>query len=337
MLLDVCGRRQVVDLLVALWRQAQGDRYLLAPGSWHACASGLCRLVQLRARVTPPPDVTIVTPSSPVPDASFVVESVFVCWSTGKVHVCMGEPSVACGSGTVCALTGRPLAPRAVVAPLSSGTSALSSAIPSLRRSDADPSRTAARVARDMVLRLAFSGRRLKHAQRARVQARQRTRRWVLQHVISRAERGLAPCWGSVVSAHARLTWLARESSAAPFRMPRARRDALASSLGAAVGRLRAACVPCGVATVPVAVFALAVLYLLRVGLWHSATGAQLLPRYDVLGRILPNANQITDYVPDVRARQFTNATRWITVCVSSLGSDVVLRCFDGVSGALVR
>ena len=128
-----------------------------------------------------------------------------------------------------------------------------------------------------------------------------------------------------------------KDPTAAPFRMPRARRDALASSLGAAVGRLRAACVPCGVATVPVAVFALAVLYLLRVGLWHSATGAQLLPRYDVLGRILPNANQITDYVPDVRARQFTNATRWITVCVSSLGSDVVLRCFDGVSGALVR
>ena len=160
--LDVCVRRTIRHLLVNRWRAVHegAGRYLLQPGSWHTCAPSTCRMVQLRTRVVVTSadgrmDVRWVGEPSPDRGMVMLVDWIFVCNATGRVHECTGEPTRECGDGATCVLTHRPLASTAP--PSRQATVFTSSMSGGMGRRAASLSLSTADVVRDILLAIAFS------------------------------------------------------------------------------------------------------------------------------------------------------------------------------------
>lgn len=103
--LNVAQQQSVQRVIVSEWRRLQGYRHIVEPGAWHVCKRGACRMVQLacNVRLQAHDKVDIAPPFDRARD-TVVVQSVFVCWCTGKVHVC-GNTCQRDATGA-CTLTG---------------------------------------------------------------------------------------------------------------------------------------------------------------------------------------------------------------------------------------
>ena len=329
--LDVAQQHAVRDAIVAEWRRRQGDRYLPRPGAWHRCDPDACRMVQLACdvRLEPRNRVRFVAPG----DGHVRVRNVFVCWKTGKVHVCTD----ACTRNAhgACWLTGH-RCQSAALPPAHGDTSASRRAVAVVHRRGAIAGSDVVRRATRCILEyLCFSETRRSYALRLLEAARSKTRRWVMRRV----REGHATQYADILEFYASTAFAAR-SCTRPLRMQPAVRHRLLRAVSTCVHRLHVALGPDVVdALASVRVFSLAAVYLMRTGLRSSTTGLMAVPRVPLLGVILPNAHLLSSNTfPDIhetqnRSRQLTNAVRYLGAAILKVGTTVGDRWWQDGAG----
>ena len=334
--LDVAQRHRVSDAIVREWTRRQGSRYLRRPGSWHRCDPKTCRMVQLACDVCLVRDngVRFVAPGN----GHVRVRNLFVCWETGKVHVC----SDACrrNAAGACSLT-KHRCQASVPPPVHSDTSASRRAVVNVhRRGAVAGADVVRRAAHDILDYLCFSETRRRYALRLLSSARGKTRRWVLRRV----REGHAVQYADVLEFYGSAVFAAR-SCMRPLRMAPVDRDRLLGDVAERVHRLHVVLGPDVVASLAsVRIFSLAAVYLMRTGLRSSTTGDIVVARVPALGVILPNAHLLSSNTfPDIhetqnRSRQLTNSVRFLGSAILKVGTtpgiEACLRLQDGVGVA---
>tara|TARA_B100000424_G_scaffold127331_1_gene96406 strand:+ start:1805 stop:2686 length:882 start_codon:yes stop_codon:yes gene_type:complete len=249
------------------------------------------------------------------------VRNLFVCWDTGKVHVC----SDACqrNASGACSLTNHKC--QATAPPVLHGdTSASRRAVINVHRRGAVAGADVVRRAtQDILYYLCFSDTRRRYAMRLLNAARGKTRRWVMRRVREvRAVQYL-----DVLEFYCSTVFAAR-SCMRPLQMAPDVRDRLLHSVTERVHRLHVVLGPEVAASLAsVRVFSLAAVYLMRTGLRSSSTGDMVVPRVPELGVILPNAHLLSSNTfPDIhetqnRSRQLTNSIRFLGSAILKVGT----------------
>lgn len=329
--LDVAQQHAVRDTIVTSWRRHQGNRYIVAPGRWHTCERGACRMVQLacNVRLKQSGDVDVLPPLETAPSDQIKVRTVFVCWRTGKVHVCT---SACCRGATgACGLTGhchhQIWTGTGHAAANQHGASSMAS-----RRATAIVHRRGATVGSDVVRRatrdileyLCFSSTRQQYALRLLHLARGKTRRWCTRQL--REHKSVAYC--DVVEYYGNAVFIAR-ACARPLRMNADVRERFLAAMAEFVHRLHTVLGPNVLTALSgsVRVLSLAALYLMRTGLRCSTTGNMVVPRVRTLAVILPNAHLLSSavfpamYETQNRSRQLTNSIRFLGSAILKVGT----------------
>lgn len=333
--LDVAQQEAVQRAIVSEWRRLQGYRYIVAPGTWHVCKRGACRMVQLACNIRLYHDgsVKIVAPSDQASN-TVAVRTIFVCWRTGKVHVC-GNACRRDATGA-CQLTGhrhRQLWTGTVQSAANEHSNGGGSgSTVAARRAGVNVHRRGATVGMDVVRHatrdileyLCFSDTRRRYAARLLDAARGKTRRWCTR--VAREQCGMNFC--HIVEYYGSAVFTAR-ACARPLRMPAAKRERLLEIMAECVHRLHTVLGHDVITALSgsVRVFSLAALYLMRTGLRSSATGQMVVPRVNALAVMLPNAHLLSSTVfPEMyetqnRSRQLTNSIRFLSGAILKIGT----------------
>lgn len=329
--LDVAQREAVQRAIVAEWRRLQGIRYIVAPGTWHVCKRGACRMVQLacNVRLTLDGGVNIVPPSDQARD-TVSVRTVFVCWRTGKVHVC----GSACQRDTTgaCKLTGHLHCQLWTGTVQSAASEHRMGNTMAARRANLVVHRRGAMVGidvvrhatRDILEYLCFSDTRRQYAARLLDSARGKTRRWCAR--VTREHGPMNFC--QLLEYYGSAVFTARACSRS-LRMPAAKRERVLKIMAECVHRLHTVLGHDVITALSgsVRVFSLAALYLMRTGLRSSATGQMVVPRVNALAVMLPNAHLLSSTVfPEMyetqnRSRQLTNSIRFLSGAILKIGT----------------
>ena len=330
--LDVAQQQSVQRAIVSEWRRLQGYRYIVEPGTWHVCKRGACRMVQLACNVRlQAHDKVDIAPPFDHARNTVVVQSVFVCWRTGKVHVC--NNTCKRDATGACQLTGHRHqqlwtgTPQSAANADSGGNSTVAA-----RRAGVVVHRRGATVGidvvrhttRDILEYLCFSSTRQRYAERLLDLARGNTRRWCAR--VAREHWPLNFC--DVLQYYGSAVFAAR-ACARPLRMPVAKRDRMLDSMAECVHRLHTVLGHDVITALSgsVRVFSLAALYLMRTGLRSSVTGQMVVPRVNALAVMLPNAHLLSStvfprmYETQNRSRQLTNSIRFLSGAILKIGT----------------